>query len=189
MPLKKEGKRGFFTISEEDHARIVRHAKRLRIDMNDIIRDGTLMQLERLDEQERIAIEKSKANKPNGASLPDTPMFKWGKSPISPKRPPVMSPATTTTPPLPPPPVPEKLTRSFRRWAEHIEAAEDRSDGERRAEIVLQDMRERCTSDNEVAACYDMFKSFMAERANARRQPAGVVEVGEGVNISGDLED
>lgn len=176
-----------FRTTQDVRARLAHHAERIGTDMNDIVRQGTLEFLDRLDEQEMIALERKQAKERRGAFVPSVPEHRWGTPPglggNKEKKMPIMSFLPKTDPVM----IPEKLTRSFRRWAEFIEAAEDRSDGERRAETVLQDMYERCEGEAEKAACYEAFKVFMQERKEALGKPTGVVNVGD-IAVSGDVD-
>jgi hypothetical protein len=178
-----------FRTTQDVRARLAHHAERIGTDMNDIVRQGTLEFLDRLDEQEMLALERKRDKERRGAFVPSVPEHRWGTPPglgreNKEKKMPVMS---FLPKPLESAPVPEKLTRSFRRWAEFIEGAEDRSDGERRAETVLQDMYERCEGEAEKAKCYETFKTFMQERKEALEKPTGVVNVGD-IAIAGDVD-
>jgi hypothetical protein len=181
------GKVVAFRLSPEVHALLAHHAKRLGMDMNVIAKQGTIELLERLDEKEAIAREARRAQERKGAVVGAVPEHRWGDVPgLGPRRetPPspfAKVPAATFA-------VPEKMTKNFRRWAEYIEDAEDRSDGERRAKVVLADMRDKCNIDAEATVCFDKFNQFMQERAAAKEKPdTGVKLLDENVVIEGDV--
>jgi hypothetical protein len=156
--------------------------------MSDLVRTAVTAHLLKLDEEEAAAIEHKRRRKLPLVSSPtqhrhnEVPtlrkhkMMQGTKSPIS-----FASPEHTE--------ISDKLERGFRRWAEYIEEAEDRIDADRRAKVVLDEMRDRAVSDVEVNACFDQFKDFLEQRKKARVEPLHVVDVSKMTMIAGDIAD
>lgn len=183
--IKNNVKEVRIKLSEDLHDRLRHHAKRLGRDMNDIVADATEVHLEYLDDKEEKALARKSARKRAGAFVPDPVPHKWGRPPglglpSSTKKGAKQYAFSSRVF------VQEKLKRSFRRWAEYIEQAKDRADAERRADTVLEDIRERAASNDEATACYEEFTDFMRERAESRKKEA--VEVDEEAEIAGDVD-
>lgn len=186
-PLKKVGVRFEFRGSVELRQSLEHHAKRLYVDMNEIIRQAVVQYLEILDDKERAAIEAREAKKRAGAYVPEVVQHRWGTRPNGlrgnmPKK----EKAVSKTADLSDVPVADKLLKSFRRWAEFMESADDKSDAERRASVVMEDIKERASSELEGAACYERFKEFLEERAEAKKKP-DVVDIDRLAFVMGDF--
>ena len=158
------------------------------MDMSTIIRIGLQNYLGVLDEKEIEALHNRNLRKQ--ALVPSVPQHRNNEIPTLRKRkmmrdmqPPISFASAAHTQ------ISEKLQRGFTRWAEYIEDAEDRIDADRRAKIVLDEMRDRAVSEVEVTACFDQFKDFLSDRKNARATPAHVVDVSKMSMIAGDIAD
>ena len=175
-------------FSTEQKAHIVRHAKRLGFDLSDLVREGVRAHLKTLDEEEATALHNRNLRKQ--ALVPSVPQHRNNEIPTLRKQkmmrgsqPPISFASAAHTQ------ISEKLQRGFTRWAEYIEDAEDRIDADRRAKIVLDEMRDRAVSEVEVTACFDQFKDFLSDRKNARATPSHVVDVSKMSMIAGDIAD
>ena len=163
-----------FKTTEEMRDRLRHQSKRLGMDMNDIVREGTIARLDELEEQEALAIERKRAAR-SGAPMPSVRKPK-STAPVPPmfKLPTLSSFLPKTIPAS----IPEKITKSFKRWAEFIDDAEDNSDGERRGEMVLKDLREKCGDNEEIyKVSLDAFKEMLENRKEAAIVDAGDVKV------------
>lgn len=171
-----------FRTTQELRSRLAHHAKRLGLDMNDIVRDGMIARLEFLDEREMLADEAKRARERRGAFVPTVVEHKWGTPKgLGTKKP--LFPSATLTP-LPP----EKIERSFRRYAEYLETATDKIDRELRTQTVLDDIKERTSSEEEYNASYDALLAFLKAREEARHKPVDVISVNDAITVSGDVE-
>ena len=158
------------------------------MDMSSIIRMALQTQLKVLDEEEASALHNRNLRKQ--ALVPSVPQHRNNEIPTLRKQkmmrgsqPPISFASAAHTQ------ISEKLQRGFTRWAEYIEEAEDRIDADRRAKVVLDEMRDRAVSEVEVTACFDRFKDFLSDRKNARATPAHVVDVSKMSMIAGDIAD
>lgn len=171
MPNGKDRVQLCFFTSEWIRDRLKDQAKRLGVDMNTIIREGTLQRLEELEEQEALYEARKRVKKQRGSIVPDVVQHPWGAPPGLGMR-----------------NVPKRLQRSFRRWAEHLDGATTPEDGKVRVQTILTDMRERAVSKEEADACYAEFQKFMGARADARMTPVDVAEL-VGVTPGGDVDE
>jgi len=168
-----------FRTSLDIRQRLEHHAKRLGADMNALVREGTVKHLDELDEKEVAQAEMKRLRESKGAFVPYTKPRHWGKPQglgLKPPRPPVR-----------PSEPPEKIKRSFRRYSEYIESAADKIDAEMRSQTVIEDIKERTASPEEVTLSYEALKEFMKGRAEARYQPSTAVAVDEKVDVAGDI--
>lgn len=181
-------------VTPEMNTRIRYHSKVLARGMNDIIREATGLYLDTLDEKELARIENKRRRQSKGAYVPQPVEHKWGKPPGLGKKtglasrnntPPMSTPSFTTAVPTEPIAVPKKIERSFRRFAEYLEAAEDKVDAATRAKTISEDIQERTTSSAEADACVQAFKEFMEARRDSQTKPT--IDVGE-TPLSGDIE-
>jgi len=148
----------------EVRERIEYHAKRVGADMNSIIREATLAYLDKLDEKEALREELKQSRKQKGAFVPPIVPHQWGRPPgLGLRR---MQPISITTPP--PPIVATKFKNSFRRWAEFLEQAKDEADSTRRADEIMQDIRDRVKAESEVKSVFAEFQSFLVGRTDAK---------------------
>jgi predicted DNA-binding protein len=146
MPSVKHAATAFtFRTTDEIRTRLEHHAARLGADMNDIVREATIAHLAHLDSLEMEILAVKRARQYKAPGL--------GRGQAV---------------------APEKITKSFRRWAEFLEQSVDKTDNLRRVDAVNAEMRERCASETAADATYDAFKTFLANRAAAR--PGAPVE-------------
>lgn len=161
--------------------RLAHHAKRIGKDMNDIVRDGLLAHLDKLDEKELHAISEREARAKRGAAVPVVNESRFGKAPGLGLRRTIFSASVAATR------IPAKVVNSFRKYAEYLEAASDKIDGNVRAQHVIDDLQDRCASAEEVDAAHDALMDFMKGRSEARHKPLDVIAVDARVPLHGDV--
>ena len=178
-----------FLVPSNVHANVRHHVKRLGIGIHNLMRDAVNARLKFLDEEEAEAIAHKRARN-RKAFVPSVPQHRHNEIPTLRKRKMMQgTPAPISFASAEHTQISEKLQRGFPRWAEYIEEAEDRIDADRRAKIVLDEMRDRAVSEVEVTACFDQFKDFLSDRKNARATPSHVVDVSKLSMIAGDIAD
>lgn len=183
MSSKMKNARPFFlNVGNEIHKRLDHHAERLGRTKADMVREAINNYVDFLDDKEAKAEGQKTPKKAGIANVPKTVKtveHPWGKPSLA-----GLSKALKDANGSKPVDVPEKLRKSFRRWAEFIEGAEDRSDGERRAQVVLDDIRERASGKAEAEACYVQLQDFLRSRKEAH----DVVDI-DGISIlAGDVD-
>jgi len=139
------------------------------MNMNIIARDGTLARLDELDKLERER-KNPTTQQQNGAFVP---MVTARYVAATPAKPVTRSYAWR----------PHKIRRSFKRYAEFLDAAKDEEDGKRRAKEIAEDIAERTTSRFEAESFLKELHEFMAAREKAKPP----VDVGE-TPVSGDVD-
>lgn len=165
-------------LNLEMRDRLFHHSRRVGRAMTDLILEGTIAHIERLDEKELVAFQVKKARaQPGDVSLEKRPKAKG----LGLRKREAFKPIENQ-----PVRIPEKIERSFRRWAEFIEDAAGTADREIRAQTVVSDIRQRTTSEADANAAYTEFKKFLRTRAEERRPQVDVVTIGE-IPIGGDL--
>lgn len=161
-------------------ARLEHHATRLNVDMTDIIRDATRLYLEELDRKELIAIEAKQRSERRGR-LPAVPRdfdHPWGTAP-----------GLGFRAKVPETKVPEKIERSFRRFAEYIEASQDKIERDMRAQTVIDEIKSRVDKPEEVDAACVAFSELLRERAKSvGKAGAPKIAVPDDAIIEGDVE-
>jgi len=158
-------------VSREQRKRLERHARRLGLDMVDIVRDGMLERLDRLEEKELFADEakrlKEQPRKPRGLGVQrhraGAPALRAAASP-------------------------DKVERSFGMFTEFLDTAVDDADKDKRAQTIVEEIRARTSSGKEADATCDALRRFMKARLDARSNTDQEVELGPDINPSGDVE-
>jgi hypothetical protein len=142
----------------EIRERLEHHARRLHLDMTNIIREATFRYLKELDREELIAIEAKQRSERRGR-LPAVPRdfdHPWGAAP-----------GLGFRAKVPETKVPEKIERSFRRFAEYIEASRDKIERDMRAQTVIDEIKSRVDKPEEVDAACVAFSELLRERAKS----------------------
>jgi hypothetical protein len=172
-------------VSTDVRDRLRHHANRFGLSIVDIVRQGAIEKLERLDQTEAFELEQKRLRERHGAYVPRPVKHKWGRPPGLGKKMPAVS---TTAGSVDLEKVRQKFLQSFKRWAEFIEQGEDRSDRERRCEIVLEDIRDRTSDEAEVQTTFAEFKKFLDARAQAMPKPTEIVDANLAI-LNGDIEE
>lgn len=84
--------------------------------------------------------------------------------------------------------VPQKLRKSFRRWAEYLEAAKDKADHREREREIVEDIRDRTSDVSEIKRTLEAFQEFMQERAESKRTEEGTLDDGALEIVGGDVD-
>lgn len=84
--------------------------------------------------------------------------------------------------------VPEKLTKSFRRYCEYVEASEDAREYSMRLQICFDELKERAGDKQQDAnAAFLALQDLLKQRKELR--PKEVMSLPEGVPLDGDVTD
>lgn len=173
-----DSQRLYVRLSVQTAERIRYHAKRLRYDFNDLLRDGALAKIKELDlqELEEASTRRGIAELPKLPELPSVPIseaFSMAALATTVKRP------EETLRDLLAKRPPEKIQMRFRRWAEYVEDAEDKIDRKMRIKDVTEQIRDFCQVEEEVNVSLNAFEAFLAERAAAKASvpPSGFMSL------------
>lgn len=170
-PVKKNNAYVPFRASDDVRARLRHHAVRLGTDMNDIVRESVVTYLEILDDRERRARE-LKRNRERSRIMPSGPV----PAGLGLSKPNKVSLAS----------VPKKIERSFRRFAEYLEAATDEKDRVHRSQTIVNEIKERVDNNTgEIDAATMAFSDFLRQRAEHKSE----IAVSADAVIEGDVEE
>lgn len=172
-------------VVRDQRDRLAHHARAIGKDMTDIVRDAIIERLDYLDERER-ARKGTKVLAP----VPGVVEHPWGKPKgLGPRK---KSTTADETPASPfdalkntPYEVPEKVRKAFRSWAEYMEEADGPVDTEQRVKKIVEDLRQRVTTEKDVESCYVAFVEFCTARKDAEKKATITVPVD--VPIVGDI--
>jgi len=143
MRFKKDLRLMHFRATRDVHDRLAHHAKRIGARMADILRDGLLIRLQQLDDEEaRILATQEKRldlRKNRAAQLKRTTI-----------------------------PIPARIERRFVNYVEALEGCETTADREARSKEILEDIRARCSSPEEERRVHEALKEFLTARKAAK---------------------
>lgn len=139
MRMKKDLQLMHFRATREIHDRLAHHSKRLGARMADILRDGLLIRLQQLDDEEAKVLatqdKRLDLRKARGAQMKRTTV-----------------------------PIPARLEKRFVGYAEALEACETTQERHECSKEILEDIKTRCSSLEEERRVHEALKEFLTSR-------------------------
>lgn len=166
-------------LGDEIFQRLEKYCQTMVIDRAVFIKLATVEKLTAIEEREAfIKAQKSPSKRTSAASVPTTSARGMQ---IDIKTPYV---ALATEKDA----VPEKLTKSFRRYCEYIEASEDAREYSMRLQICFDELKERAGEKiSDANAAFLALQDLLKQRKDLK--PKEVLSLPEGVPLDGDISD
>lgn len=168
-----------FKIGEDLLAKINAHCKKLGVDRSAFIQFTLGQRVLEIEEKEAYLQSLKAPSKRTSAGHVPTTSAKGMQIDI---KTPYVAPATEKDA------VPEKLTKSFRRYCEYIEASEDAREYSMRLQICFDELKERAGDKQQDAnAAFLALQDLLKQRKDLK--PKEVMSLPEGVPLDGDISD
>lgn len=130
-------------VTRDVHDRLGHHSKRLGARLSDIVRDGVLMRLQQLDDEEARLLEtqdkRLELRKARSAQLKRTTV-----------------------------PISARIEKRFVGYAEALEACETIQARTECSKEILEDIKSRCSSPEEERRVHEALKEFLTSRKAAK---------------------
>jgi hypothetical protein len=143
MRMKKDLQLMHFRATRDVHDRLMHHSKRLGLPMANILRDGLLLRLQQLDDEEAKILatqaQRLDLRKARSAQMKRTTV-----------------------------PIPARIEKRFVGYAEALESCTTMQERDECSKEILEDIKARCSSLDEERRVCEAFKEFLTARKAAK---------------------